>query len=108
MMKWVNIHNYTVSIFHALPQSATNQLEAMKAFINPSENFKAYRDTIKESHLKGKAYIPYFGVMTRDIFCLENANPKLTINVPHEGSISTLLNVKRCKDIQRTIDDVLR
>jgi len=98
------------SCFNGLPTATLDQFDKLKAFISPSENFKQYRKAVLEAKEACLSYIPYFGCMTRDIFSLENANPRLTINVSCRGekNIETLLHVKRCGLIFKTINDTLK
>jgi len=122
------------TLFEKLPRETRNRLESLKRFISPIENFRTYRHALRASKSKGEAVVPFFGVMTRDVFSLENANPRLLITLPYvpsatflktesKSSLSsvenakltkvrarskTLLHVKRCISLSQTINDTLR
>eukprot|EP00466_Bigelowiella_natans_P001949 jgi/Bigna1/142190/aug1.68_g16898 len=107
-------------LFNAMSQSTISNLQQMKEFISPVQNFRKYRQSLKDAVAKGVAVIPYFGVMTRDIFALENANPQLTIGYQHVAFVekgkntsvknvtTCMLNIKRCDDLFQTINQTLR
>jgi len=103
-------------LFEAMSESTLSNLEQMKEFMSPVRNFRRYRQLLKDAVAKGVPVIPYFGVMTRDIFALENANPQLTIGYRHETfkekeveHVTTcMLNVKRCGDLFQIINQTLR
>ena len=50
-------------------------LQEMKSVVSMNSNYKAYRTILIEQ--KGRACVPYFGVLLRDMLCYEEAKPRI-------------------------------
>ncbi len=97
--------------FLSLPPATTARLDRMKDLISPCGNFKKYRKALRDARASGRPLLPYFGIMTRDLFSLESARPKphARVALPQYGvDLVRVLHVRRSLDTARTIQAVLR
>ncbi|GAB5363565.1 hypothetical protein AAMO2058_000894500 [Amorphochlora amoebiformis] len=77
------------------------KFEHMRVIMSYKSNYKAYRSHIK-NHKRGAPWVPYFGLIMKDMFGLEHSQPKMKV---HEAK-GVKVYFDRCLKIHMLLKEV--